>query len=76
LFVIFTKKRQKMNLLSKKNRISIKNQSILLIAISIVYFLLCVLLYLKKDTIMAFAMLGMTVIYVVTGIIFLNIARN
>ncbi|HUS48814.1 MAG TPA: hypothetical protein VMZ91_01505 [Candidatus Paceibacterota bacterium] len=65
-----------MNLLSKKNRISIKNQSILLIAISIVYFLLCVLLYLKKDTIMAFAMLGMTVIYVVTGIIFLNIARN
>ncbi|HUS48737.1 MAG TPA: hypothetical protein VMZ91_01100, partial [Candidatus Paceibacterota bacterium] len=62
--------------LSKKNRISLKNQSILLIAISIVYFLLCVLLYLKIDTTMAFAMLGMAVIYVVTGIIFLNIARN
>jgi len=38
--------------------------------------LLCILLYLKKDMMMAFAMLGMTVIYVVVGIVFLSIAKN
>jgi len=73
---ILSKEADKMNILNVKERKSIKKQAGLLISIGSVYFWLCILLYLKKDMMMAFAMLGMTVIYVVVGIVFLSIAKN